>query len=99
MDREGKYGVRSADNDSAPMQADDTKSKQNLCHGIRHSTAIRSLIARSIAVSGAYMVLGWTKGQIGPAFPDIMMISGTNLTKGSTFMTSLFAGQLAGNRL
>ncbi|XP_069111639.1 sodium-dependent glucose transporter 1A-like [Argopecten irradians] len=99
MDKEGKYGVRSADNDSAPMQDDDTKSKRSLCYEIRNSTAVRSLIARSIAVSGAYMILGWTKGQIGPAFPDIMMISGTDLTKGSTFMTSLYAGQLVGSVL
>ncbi|XP_033763044.1 sodium-dependent glucose transporter 1-like [Pecten maximus] len=94
MEKEMQYGVRSSDLETVPMQADTHCNKSS---ETRDYKTIQSQIARSVCVSAAYMILGWTKGQIGPAFPDIMMISGADLEKGSAFMTSLYTGQLFGS--
>ncbi|XP_033761499.1 uncharacterized protein LOC117343264 [Pecten maximus] len=105
MEKELKYGVRSAHLDSIPMKKtgednvieNESNSTETFCSGIWNSKSLRLQVVRSVCVSAAFMISGWTKGQIGPAFPDIMMISGADLEKGSVFMTSLYTGQLLGS--
>ncbi|XP_033763043.1 sodium-dependent glucose transporter 1-like [Pecten maximus] len=99
MEKEIQYGVPSSDLDTVPMQGDDNynKSKATFCNEVRNNKTIQLQVARSVCVSTAYMIMGWTKGQIGPAFPDIMMIAGADLEKGSALMTSFYTGQLFGS--
>ncbi|OWF38209.1 Sodium-dependent glucose transporter 1 [Mizuhopecten yessoensis] len=109
MEKEIKYGIRSSGRDTVPMQEIDEenitenschkKSKETFCFEVQNSKLIQSQIVRSVCVSVAFMMKGWTKGQIGPAFPDIMMISGADLENGSAFMTSFYTGQLLGSVL
>ncbi|XP_033761500.1 sodium-dependent glucose transporter 1-like [Pecten maximus] len=102
-----KCGIQSYDHDAVPKQDvdikdNDSSSEHKLKDISDESSNCKNThlqIIRSVCVSCAYMVLGWTKGQIGPAFLDILMISGANLEKGSVFMTSLYAGQLIGSLL
>ncbi|XP_069111642.1 uncharacterized protein [Argopecten irradians] len=106
MEKEIKYGVQSKHHDDVPMQeleveltGDENKghkSEDTFCSEIMNSNTVRSQFVRSICMSSADMITGWMKAQIGPAFPDIMLISGTDLTRGSIFMTALYSGQLLG---
>ncbi|OWF38211.1 Sodium-dependent glucose transporter 1A [Mizuhopecten yessoensis] len=109
MEKEIKYGIRTSGPDIALMYKIDEesiiendgndKTKETFCFEIQNNKIIQSQVVRSVCVSAAYMMKGWTKGQIGPAFPDIMMISGADLENGSAFMTSLYTGQLLGSVL
>ncbi|OWF38208.1 sodium-dependent glucose transporter 1-like [Mizuhopecten yessoensis] len=107
MEKEEKYGIQSSDLDAVPMQeinigkdnSYEQKPKESFCSEFRNSNVIQSQIKRSVCNSGAYMIMGWTKGQIGPSFPDIMIISGADLENGSAFMTSFYTGRLLGSVL
>ncbi|XP_060070711.1 sodium-dependent glucose transporter 1-like [Ylistrum balloti] len=105
MEKEIKYGVPSSELDTVPMQEivkeknckNVNKRKKSFRDDVLTSKTVQSQIVRSVCVSAAYMITGWTKGLIGPAFPDIMMISGADLENGSLFMTALYTGLLLGS--
>ncbi|XP_069111280.1 sodium-dependent glucose transporter 1A-like [Argopecten irradians] len=63
---------------------------------LRYSKDTRFKVLLSICVSMAFNILGWTKGQLGPAFVDLLLISGCDVEKGSFFMTSYFTGRVIG---
>ncbi|XP_033761421.1 sodium-dependent glucose transporter 1-like [Pecten maximus] len=63
---------------------------------LRNSKDIRFKVLLSICVSMAFNILGWTKGQLGPAFVDLLLISGCDVEKGSFFMTAYFTGRVIG---
>ncbi|XP_060065127.1 sodium-dependent glucose transporter 1-like [Ylistrum balloti] len=63
---------------------------------LKHNTDTRFKVILSICVSMAFNILGWTKGQLGPAFVDLLVISGCDVEKGSFFMTSYFTGRVIG---
>ncbi|XP_021376438.1 sodium-dependent glucose transporter 1-like [Mizuhopecten yessoensis] len=63
---------------------------------LKHSKDTRFKFILSICVSMAFNILGWTKGQLGPAFVDLLVISGCDVEKGSFFMTSYFTGRVIG---
>ncbi|XP_033762958.1 sodium-dependent glucose transporter 1A-like [Pecten maximus] len=66
---------------------------------IKNDKDVRFKLILSICVSLAFMMLGWTLGQMGPAFPDLLDITRTDLEKGSTYLTSYSTGRLVGSVL
>ncbi|XP_021373466.1 sodium-dependent glucose transporter 1A-like isoform X2 [Mizuhopecten yessoensis] len=73
------------------------QEQQSLITELRHNRVIRSKVILSICATFVYAMLGWCKGQTGPAFLDILYISGTDLEKGSAFMTSYSTGSAIGS--
>ncbi|OWF40839.1 Sodium-dependent glucose transporter 1 [Mizuhopecten yessoensis] len=71
--------------------------QQSLISELRHDEVIRFKVTLSMCVTFVYVMLGWCKSQTGPAFLDILYISGTDLEKGSAFMTSYSAGCAIGS--
>ncbi|OWF38212.1 sodium-dependent glucose transporter 1-like [Mizuhopecten yessoensis] len=108
MDTELKYGVPGSEQEAVPMQKDDEYDEDNKVPEVKPSSFYAELrdnkvtrlqVIRSICVSSAYVVMGWIKGQLGPAFPDVIRISGVDLQKGSAFMTAYYTGRFLGSLL
>ncbi|XP_069110855.1 sodium-dependent glucose transporter 1A-like [Argopecten irradians] len=51
----------------------------------------------SLALCWAFLTLGWSTGQFGPAFLDLQIITNTDVTKASAFLTGRSIGNLAGS--
>ncbi|XP_021376427.1 uncharacterized protein LOC110465139 isoform X3 [Mizuhopecten yessoensis] len=77
----------------------DMDDKQSFLTELRHNTDTQFKVILSICVALANSMLGWIKGQIGPAFLDILYISNTDLERGSAFMTSYYTGRAVGSIL
>ncbi|XP_069114635.1 sodium-dependent glucose transporter 1A-like [Argopecten irradians] len=73
--------------------------RKSLISELQHSKQTRFKLVKSFLVASAFMILGWTKGQLGPAFLDLLYITGTDLKSGSGFMTSYYAGRMSGSIL
>ncbi|XP_069128636.1 sodium-dependent glucose transporter 1A-like [Argopecten irradians] len=71
--------------------------KMSFIDELRQNKATRFKFILSFCATFAYSTLGWCKGQTGPAFLDILHISGTDLEKGSVFMTSYSTGCAIGS--
>ncbi|XP_060081170.1 sodium-dependent glucose transporter 1-like [Ylistrum balloti] len=66
---------------------------------IRRKNETRFKLLQSLFLAMAFMILGWSKGQLGPAFMDLLFITGADLKAGSGFMTSYYAGRMLGSIL
>ncbi|XP_069111643.1 sodium-dependent glucose transporter 1A-like [Argopecten irradians] len=107
MEKGMKHNVQSFDHEAVPTQDrhiwnENNSSEQSMKEeteevNIRKITNLQ--IIRSVCTSCVYLIVGWTKGQIGPAFLDIMMISGAEIADGSFFLSSHYAGTLIGSVL
>ncbi|OWF40708.1 sodium-dependent glucose transporter 1-like [Mizuhopecten yessoensis] len=84
---------------------EDGESTTSSIHGppflveLRSNRSTQCQVVLSTCVAFAFGVLGWSKGQIGPAFLDIMTISGADLETGSAFITAYFVGRVVGSLL
>lgn len=89
---------------------DDSKERHLLGKEPRKATAIVRVISRykndttyrrkihlSIFVGYLAFTLGWVKGLVGPSFPDLLQITGTDLERGSAFITSFYVGRIVGS--
>ncbi|OWF40707.1 Sodium-dependent glucose transporter 1 [Mizuhopecten yessoensis] len=72
---------------------------RSFLHEILNNDATRFKTLLSVCAASGFCILGWTKGQFGPAFLDILLIGGTSLEEGSMFMTSYFIGRVLGSIL
>ncbi|OWF40703.1 sodium-dependent glucose transporter 1-like [Mizuhopecten yessoensis] len=75
------------------------KEYRSFLHEILHNDATRFKTLLSVCAASGFCILGWTKGQFGPAFLDILLICSTSLEEGSLFMTSYFIGRVMGSIL
>ncbi|XP_069114692.1 sodium-dependent glucose transporter 1C-like [Argopecten irradians] len=81
----------------SPEVDGETKAEnQSFFSEVRLNKDTRSKFFLSLSLSMVYFILGWSKSQIGPAFLDLIAISGVNLERGSWFMTSYYFGRLIG---
>ncbi|XP_060086144.1 sodium-dependent glucose transporter 1A-like [Ylistrum balloti] len=62
-----------------------------------HDSSFRLKIQLSVCIGYLAFTLGWVKGQVGPTFPDILQITGTDLERGSAFITSFYVGRIVGS--
>ncbi|XP_060064722.1 sodium-dependent glucose transporter 1A-like [Ylistrum balloti] len=81
----------------SPVSSGDKTSSPSFFHEVQWNKSTRFKLILSVCLSMVYFILGWSKSQIGPAFLDLMIISGANLEMGSWFMTSYFLGRLIGS--
>ncbi|OWF35760.1 sodium-dependent glucose transporter 1A-like [Mizuhopecten yessoensis] len=63
----------------------------------RNNSSYRRKIQLSGCIGYLAFTLGWVKGQVGPSFPDILQITGTDLERGSAFITSFYVGRIVGS--
>ncbi|XP_033762009.1 sodium-dependent glucose transporter 1A-like [Pecten maximus] len=57
----------------------------------------RENISYTICVYLAFFIIGWRKGQFGPSYIDLRMITDTDLEQGSWIITTIFIGYTSGS--
>ncbi|XP_060065960.1 sodium-dependent glucose transporter 1-like [Ylistrum balloti] len=97
----GSSDIEHVSEEKNRMLKDRTTDIQNvsIIKEIKDDKLIRFNFILSILVVLVFMVLGWALAQIGPAFPDLVYITNTDLNRGSGYMTSYFTGRMVGSAL
>ncbi|XP_060078189.1 sodium-dependent glucose transporter 1A-like [Ylistrum balloti] len=81
---------------SCPKIVDENKSRSFIAE-LRCNDVTRFNALLSFCVAFAFSMLGWRSGQNGPAFLDLIRISGTDLERGSVYRSVFFAGNILGS--
>ncbi|XP_033762350.1 sodium-dependent glucose transporter 1A-like [Pecten maximus] len=79
------------------MSPEEATDKGGAIYRYKHNSSYRRKIQLSVCIGYLAFTLGWVKGQVGPSFPDILQITGTDLERGSAFITSFYVGRIVGS--
>ncbi|VDI68827.1 MFS transporter, FHS family, Na+ dependent glucose transporter 1, partial [Mytilus galloprovincialis] len=82
--------------DHGQIEGPDETLQPSILIRIRTDTIYRSKLYQTLALSWLSTCLGWNAGQLGPALPDLQVITNTTLDEASYYLTALSLGFLIG---
>ncbi|XP_060079722.1 sodium-dependent glucose transporter 1B-like [Ylistrum balloti] len=90
-------GTDNKSNDSERWKC--VKSCSRSVHKFRTDVIYQDKVVYSSCIFTTFFIIGWGKGQFGPAYIDLRFISNTDLEQGSWILTSFFVGYSIGSVL
>ncbi|XP_076113650.1 sodium-dependent glucose transporter 1B-like [Mytilus galloprovincialis] len=82
--------------DHGQMEGPDGTHLPSILIRLRTDTIYRNKLYQTLALSWLSTCLGWNAGQLGPALPDLQVITNTTLDEASYYLTALSLGFLIG---